>query len=137
MFDHDFMVKYALMFVVWFLGAVSCRAREHVDPFVADCHEWCSKRLDCGAVVVSEEIIGRCADDCVDAKELDAPEHGPTCVRLYKEAMACLANLSCEEYVTLTYLPETNQPCAESLDPFYEQCPGVFLAPDTHQMERP
>ena len=33
------------------------------------------------------------------------------------------------EDALLTFIPDTEQPCRSVLDPYYQLCPGVFLAP--------
>ena len=85
----------------------------------------------------TDDVIDHCTDSCVDAIELGAPKFGQECVDVYEEVMSCLAEVSCEEYSALTFLPDTEQPCAKMLDPFYERCPGVFLAPDAAREEHP
>ncbi len=131
------MWRYVVTFIA-LLGLVgSCGVPEETDPFTADCRAWCSKRGDCGFVADTDLIVERCTDSCVDAMELDAPKFGQECVESYERAMNCLAEISCDEYAALDKVPATERPCAETLGPFYEQCPGVFLAPEAPKEESP
>lgn len=121
--------------VITLLTVLTTCSTPEVDPFEADCRAWCGKRSYCGVTQDTQDVVDRCTDRCEDAYELDAPEHGQQCIEAYEDAMACLAQLSCTEFLELTAVPGSQQPCSDVLDPYYEQCPGVFLAPRSWPQE--
>jgi hypothetical protein len=115
------------------LGLLACRPTDTPeDPFARNCEEWCRKQYDCsmGANPLSKNGLEACVDACIDAYELKATDLGPACQDAYADAMACLGAISCAEYARRMIEPTGNGPCADVLIPYFDLCPGVFLAPD-------
>lgn len=104
-----------------------CRPTEDVDPFIEDCRTWCHFNMVCDG---GPDNTFACVDSCEDSFELDAVDYGPDCETTFKEAMACIADMTCEEYHLFQNVPLHEGPCPDILARYYDLCPGVFLAPE-------
>jgi hypothetical protein len=103
----------------------ACQAAK-VDAFYEDCRAWCSKAYVCGSESAPNDA---CADRCQDEYELYAIPLGQNCEDAFRDAMACIANMTCGEYSEFSRVPVEQAPCNNVLLPYYKLCPGVFLAP--------
>ena len=106
---------------------VCCRSIGDGDTFLRDCRAWCRFDMVCDG---GPDNTAVCVDACEDSLELDVPRHGVECEPAFREAMACIAEMDCDEYRLFQNVPVEQGPCPEVLAPYYELCPGVFLAAD-------
>lgn len=104
----------------------ACGSTADTDPFIEDCRGWCQFDMICDD---GPDNTAVCVDSCEDSFELDAVDYGPDCESAFKIAMACVADMTCDEYHLFQNVPVEQGPCPEVLAPYYDLCPGVFLAP--------
>lgn len=105
----------------------SCKPHQEADPFIEDCRTWCQFNMvcDCGP-----DNTFVCVDSCEDSFELEVVDYGPDCEATFKEAMECIAGMTCDEYHLFQNVPVHEGPCPDILARYYNLCPGVFLAPE-------
>lgn len=109
------------------IRGTACKSDPDTDPFIEDCRHWCQFNMICDG---GPENTAVCVDSCEDALELDAVDYGPDCETAFKTAMACVGDMTCDEYYLFQNVPVNQGPCPDVLARYYELCPGVFLAPD-------
>ena len=116
-----------VLFALCLFACAKCRPTTDTNPFVADCRGWCQFDMTCDGGPDNTAVF---VDSCEDALELDAVDYGPDCEKAYKAAMACVADMTCDEYHVFQNVPVDQGPCPDVLAPYYDLCPGVFIAPD-------
>ena len=106
-----------------------CTSPEEADPFEEDCRAFCNWQYNCGLPLSTPRE--HCVDHCQDEFELEAVDLGPACEDAFKQAMTCLAGMTCDESQKFNNIPLEEEPCYQALAPYYELCPGVFIAPES------
>lgn len=92
-----------------------------------DCEATCAALL-CYTPDLGDEVLDQCQRDCKTKLE-ESTRQGPSCRAAFEDGLACLAHLSCEEFMDW-YTSSADDPCPSVRMEVESVCQGLYLEPE-------